>query len=200
MNLKRDWKYILMALLGGIAIFFFSKKYIEENQNRIDRDTAAVEARFDINVYKAFLIDSLENVLKPEKITEFKTKYAAVNVDSIFNEAKIYWQKKFDEENIEPDTNQIVYTSVIDTTVRIVDTLNNVTDLKLRSIFASPIPLHPGSVHNVELFQTFREHKPLFDLNNLPFGISFQFGLGYGMINKVFDAYVGVGIHYKIKF
>lgn len=200
MNLKKDWKYILLALLGGIAIFFFSKKYIEENQNKIEADTAAVEASFDVNVYKAYLIDSLKNVLKPGKIIEYKTKYAAVNVDSIYAEAKRFWQLKFEEEKISLDTNQFVYTSVIDTTVRIIDSLNNVTDLSVLSVFASPMPLHPSSVHSVGISQIFRKSEPIFDLNNLPFGISVQFGLGYGMINKVFDTYVGVGIHYKIKF
>jgi hypothetical protein len=214
--MDKKWK-ILLILAGLLGIFALLPSGVTDQLGNIFTtsgpaktvtDTSATVNTIDANyknILRTQLLDSLKNKLTPERIVVFKH----ANKDSLFEEAKKYWMNLIaaDSTSISiKDTNAIsnyVFTSEIDTVIEVKDSTGRVTDrIEINSTVGSPIPIHPLTIHDLSMKHTrfdFGEQLnetsfTLFD--NIKIGT--VIGYGYGMQSKTFDAFVGVGVIYKI--
>lgn len=211
--MDKKWK-ILLILAGLLGIFALLPSGITDQlgnmfssgPTKTATDTRATVNKIDAsykNILRAQLLDSLKNKLTPERIIVFKH----ANKDSLFEEAKKYWMNKIAADKIlAKDTSNLsdyVYTSEIDTTIEVKDSAGIVTDkFEISSTVASPIPIHPLTIHDLSMKHTrfdFKDELKTLDLSlldNLKIGTAI--GYGYGLRTKEFDTFVGVGVIYKI--
>lgn len=202
--LKGKWKYFLFIAAAAVVFFLLPKNFSDFLFNRGSNlivqhtiiDTSEIINSYKLNLKQKLqkqLLDSLQNVIKPELITVYKF----ADKDSIYREAKKYYN------NTKKDTseNPWYYVSAVDTLINIKDSTGRITDvIDITSKFISPYALSPYSLHRLALRHkriNYKERKVGGGLLG-NFTISGQVGAGYGVIHKQFDIYTGIGISYKI--
>lgn len=129
----------------------------------------------------------------PGKIRLLRIK-DPVNIDSMWEEAKRYAyneiKRQFPEDTITNiQLSNYRFQSAMDTTYQ--DSL-----LQMKIMFNSPIPLHPSSYFEYKI----KYNDKYIVKNNISkemnyfdkFSYSVSFGLGYGIINKNIDVFIGL--------
>ena len=132
---------VLLILAGIFFGGFFAGKGCNKQINQVKPDNTVITLSVDtcaiIAKYSAELKAELSTDLKPVE----KWKNApAVNVDSIYVEAKRYWEEKLAGQNL----NNYTYLAHGDTTFNLKDSGNvEHGTVKLTGEYFSPFPLHP---------------------------------------------------------
>lgn len=149
-----------------------------------------------LNSFIAISVDSVNKYYKNHPVVISKIKVKPVNVDSVFNEAKLYWQNKIQLDSSAQLGNNL-YESGFDSTFVALDDSGRVTDsINVQVKYLSRLPPHPSNLF------AFRMRHKSFNYNTTTIitdpANGFYAGIGYGVINNKFDLFFGYG--YKIKF
>lgn len=127
--------------------------------------------------------------------------YVEANIDSLWNEAKLFWQSKY-KDSLDLLNKPINYVAKAETTFTHKDNKN--TKVSLNVDFTSPIPIHPNSYFSFnridltypEITKTVEKGKTFWD-RIIP-KPSLQIGVGYGIFNRYLDVYAGAGLSWEI--
>ncbi|MDP4114548.1 MAG: hypothetical protein Q8903_00350 [Bacteroidota bacterium] len=118
-----------------------------------------------------------------------------VNIDSMWEEAKKYayneLKRQFPDDTIaNMQLSNYRFQSAMDTTYQ--DSL-----LQIKIMFNSPIPLHPTSYFTYDILYKDKYIKRFGTQPETSFWTKFNYsincGFGYGIINKGFDFFIGIG-------
>jgi len=183
-------KYIIIAavlILIGLIVYFYNVVYSNGYKNGM----LATESKYETITET---IEVTRDVIVPEYIYKTITVKQKVNVDSLWEEAKKYWQNK-----IKP-VEKFVYVEKEYDGKYIAKHYEETNDYELGIEFVSPIPLHPMSY--LSHFFNFKKNEitkkeitvndnPAFWIRGKvftiiteeiePFG---EIGIGYNLINN----------------
>ncbi len=164
------WKYAFLSLLTAfvvISVLLWHNGYFKPREGLISSDTVLIEKVDTVHMTDTFKITKFipKEVIKTRVDTVYDSNGNGIE---LVNEHKL-WQETVENEN---DTvNVDIWTSGIHTNVDSVSLLVN-----RREIIKT---------NTITITNTIYKNKP--------FTIQPQLGLGYGLINKKLDAYVGFG-------
>ena len=142
------------------------------------------------------IYNNLKATIKPEfKIKIIRIPGRQPDIDSLYAEAKRYWESKYPAPDSGKDVQQIYYAES--------DSTYENDQLKALVRFYSPIPLHPASYFdfNYELKELHIKHTGIVEVEKKKtfwqrFHISAFTGPGIGIFKKEFDINVGLGFSF----
>lgn len=205
-------RIVMILLLGFVGILFvshFTKRCVDNNSSQITVsekiDTTISEQTFtaeEVNKLIAVSIDSVDSFYKNNPVVKSKIKYEKVNIDSLYAEAKKYWEEKLNTA----DLGAQIYETSIDTIFTAKDTSGRVTDsIRVNSSYYSRLPPDPNSFMSLNLVHKNFDYTKTITIketitNESFYHSGFTIAAGYGMINNKFDVIVGYGFNIKFDF
>lgn len=196
---------IIMVLLVIVAIYFAVKQPSAIDHSTSNTKTVTTEE-----------VTTVKNTFSIEQVTQIKralTDSLAKVYGSIIKSLKSN-DLTFNPSPFEGEGNKdslFSYISEVDSEFVVKDDSGSVTDLlDVKSTFISPIPLDPNSVHLLKVNHTafrketrtdFRSYDTIYVYQSRGFWerfiISPNLSAGYGLFNKKFDLYAGIGLNFE---
>jgi hypothetical protein len=130
------------VLAGTFAGGFFTGKAYTEKQYSPVNQTVTIDTSKVHQSATATVAPTFSASTKPAYV------YYHANVDSIYAEAKAYWEAKLKDSlhQVSPNLNDYCYNATGDTVFHFSDSKGMFSgDIHVKALFNSPLPLHPAS-------------------------------------------------------
>ena len=198
-NTKETITTIILVLLVGAAIYFAVKKPTAIDHSTSSTKTVTTEE-----------VTTVKNTFSIEQVAAIK-KVLTDSLENVYGSIIRNLRSNQSQSNDTSGYSTFSYISEVDSQFVVKDDSGSVTDLlDVKSTFISPVLLSENSVHLVKLNHTsFRkETKTLSHTSDTiyvnqdksfweRFVISPNISAGYGLINKKFDVYTGIGLSFE---